>query len=108
MNPRHTRRPNPGAYPTAAPTGLLADTSPAVAATRFTNTAPNIEPNSAGGVADRQTAYQLRPTTHAARMQARIESDAHRVCPGCGTQMVDRGCKLRCARCGFFLDCSDG
>jgi hypothetical protein len=33
---------------------------------------------------------------------------AHRICPGCGTAMVDRSCKLRCLKCGFFLDCSDG
>lgn len=33
---------------------------------------------------------------------------AHRTCPGCSADMVDRGCKLRCPRCGFFLDCSDG
>lgn len=104
MNQRHTRRPNPGAYPTAAPSGLLADTSPAVSANLATATAPSVS----GDVADRQTAYQLSPTAHAARMQARIAADAHRVCPGCGTQMVNRGCKLRCARCGFFLDCSDG
>ena len=22
--------------------------------------------------------------------------------------LIDRGCKMRCLRCGFFLDCSDG
>lgn len=39
--------------------------------------------------------------------QARI-AESHRICPGCGLEMIDRGCKLRCRRCGFFLDCSDG
>jgi ribosomal protein S27AE len=40
--------------------------------------------------------------------QAQLVVAAHRICPGCGTAMVDRSCKLRCLRCGFFLDCSDG
>ena len=38
----------------------------------------------------------------------RLQQQAHQICPGCGALMVDRGCKVRCLRCGFFLDCSDG
>lgn len=38
----------------------------------------------------------------------RLHQQAHQICPGCGALMVDRGCKVRCLRCGFFLDCSDG
>lgn len=40
--------------------------------------------------------------------RGRLYTDSHRFCPGCGTEMFDRGCKVRCPRCGFFLDCSDG
>lgn len=32
--------------------------------------------------------------------------DPYLVCPGCGSTMYERGCKLRC-RCGYFLSCSD-
>lgn len=44
----------------------------------------------------------LRPDT------MRLSIESHRYCPGCSSEMFDRGCKLRCPRCGFFLDCSDG
>ncbi len=38
----------------------------------------------------------------------RLQIESHRFCPGCSSELFDRGCKLRCPRCGFFLDCSDG
>jgi NADH pyrophosphatase NudC (nudix superfamily) len=47
-----------------------------------------------------------RVTSSPAIGQLSVES--HRICPGCGSELVDRGCKMRCPRCGFFLDCSDG
>ena len=49
-------------------------------------------------------------STHRARTEdtAELTVQSHRFCPGCGTELVDRGCKMRCTRCGFFLDCSDG
>jgi len=28
-------------------------------------------------------------------------------CPTCGAKLKDRGCKLKCDQCGFFLSCSD-
>jgi len=29
------------------------------------------------------------------------------LCANCGCELVERGCKVRCARCGYFEDCSD-
>ncbi len=28
-------------------------------------------------------------------------------CPNCSQRLTDRGCKLRCERCGYFMDCSE-
>ena len=28
-------------------------------------------------------------------------------CPACSAGMVDRSCKRRCPRCGYFEDCSN-
>lgn len=50
---------------------------------------------------------RIAPSHQVDEAQARI-AESHRICPGCGLEMIDRGCKLRCRRCGFFLDCSDG
>lgn len=30
------------------------------------------------------------------------------LCLNCGFPMLQRQCKVRCARCGYFEDCSDG
>ena len=29
-------------------------------------------------------------------------------CVNCGEILYERSCKLRCPRCGYFEDCSDG
>jgi hypothetical protein len=29
------------------------------------------------------------------------------LCANCGRELVERGCKVRCAHCGYFEDCSD-
>jgi hypothetical protein len=31
----------------------------------------------------------------------------HFTCPNCEAPMLDRGCKLICQRCGYFMGCSD-
>lgn len=35
------------------------------------------------------------------------DADFRTVCPNCGAEMYDRGCKTRCPQCHFFTDCSD-
>lgn len=63
--------------------------------------------------AQRPTTEQYLPPSRTATTAepddpGRLQQQAHQICPGCGALMVDRGCKVRCLRCGFFLDCSDG
>jgi len=38
---------------------------------------------------------------------ARAASDPSQFCPNCSAKLVDRGCKLKCPQCGFYLSCSD-
>jgi hypothetical protein len=35
------------------------------------------------------------------------EENIHLICPNCDARMLDRGCKLVCQRCGYFMGCSD-
>jgi tRNA(Ile2) C34 agmatinyltransferase TiaS len=28
-------------------------------------------------------------------------------CPQCSRRLEERGCKLRCPRCGYYMSCSD-
>lgn len=36
-----------------------------------------------------------------------VEENIQLVCPNCEAGMFDRGCKLVCPRCGYFMGCSD-
>lgn len=38
---------------------------------------------------------------------APVEENLHFTCPNCEARMMDRGCKLICRRCGYFMGCSD-
>lgn len=38
---------------------------------------------------------------------ARTDRLAMLHCPNCSQRLEDRGCRLRCNRCGYFMDCSD-
>jgi len=38
---------------------------------------------------------------------APVEENVQLICPNCDAQMFDRGCKLLCPRCGYFMGCSD-
>lgn len=35
------------------------------------------------------------------------EQSAMLYCPNCSQRLESRSCKLRCDRCGYFMDCSD-
>jgi len=45
--------------------------------------------------------------TPPAREAAARVVELERTCPRCGHEMTERKCKLLCARCGFYLSCSD-
>ncbi|HLC53312.1 MAG TPA: hypothetical protein VJK03_02100 [Candidatus Nanoarchaeia archaeon] len=35
------------------------------------------------------------------------DDNNYQICEACGNRMEERGCKLKCARCGYFRSCSD-
>jgi hypothetical protein len=39
--------------------------------------------------------------------QKEVASDPSHYCPTCGARLKDRGCKMKCESCGFYLSCSD-
>jgi hypothetical protein len=36
-----------------------------------------------------------------------VKAEPGEYCPTCGAKLKERGCKLKCEQCGFFLSCSD-
>jgi hypothetical protein len=40
-------------------------------------------------------------------LSQRPDENIHLICPNCDAPMLDRGCKLVCQRCGYFMGCSD-
>ena len=46
-----------------------------------------------------------RPPPSSAKASA--EQNAMLYCPNCSQRLESRSCKLRCDRCGYFMDCSD-
>lgn len=48
---------------------------------------------------EQPAAATLREKTKAA--------DPSNYCPTCGARLKDRGCKMKCESCGFYLSCSD-
>ncbi len=98
----------PDGSPAAGPADRSAAASPTSAAPP---TAADPAASAAASPTSAAPPTAADPTADAEREaweQAQRVVAAHRICPGCGTAMVDRSCKLRCLRCGFFLDCSDG
>lgn len=47
------------------------------------------------------------PAQRASPRGARAGGLAMLHCPNCSQRLEDRGCRLRCIRCGYFMDCSD-
>jgi NADH pyrophosphatase NudC (nudix superfamily) len=41
------------------------------------------------------------------REMARWAGHPERFCPNCSAELNERGCKLSCRQCGFYLSCSD-
>src|SRR6185437_3383447 len=41
------------------------------------------------------------------KAEATESNDPSAFCPNCSSQLKDRGCKLSCPSCGFYLSCSD-
>jgi len=68
---------------------------------RGERTGPEAEPSSASPLGAPDGSPALR------RWVPQERAAMERTCPLCGEPLTDVHCKVRCFRCGFFLDCSD-
>jgi tRNA(Ile2) C34 agmatinyltransferase TiaS len=41
------------------------------------------------------------------RLEAVEAEHPSHYCPACDERLEDRGCKLKCPKCGYFMSCSD-
>jgi hypothetical protein len=48
-----------------------------------------------------------RSAMNAPRSTRSLRTPAPRTCARCGAEMEERKCKIVCANCGFYHDCSD-
>ena len=55
----------------------------------------------------RETTSAKDPVSSGVDRRAEPGNLAMHHCPNCSQRLEERGCKLRCSRCGYFMDCSD-
>ncbi len=55
-------------------------------------------------VQPQEGSHQAQPSEEAL---LRLKQDASRWCPRCGVLLREQRCKLLCARCGYYMSCSD-
>ena len=67
----------------------------------------NSRPLPNGSPAEGKTESQRDAGTGSRRHRAESSPLAMHYCPNCSQRLEERGCKLRCRRCGYFMDCSD-
>jgi len=36
-----------------------------------------------------------------------LEENNYQICESCGARMIEKECKIKCQRCGYFRSCSD-
>jgi hypothetical protein len=50
---------------------------------------------------------KIPPSGPLRKQTAKAAADPGMACPNCSAHLQDRGCKLKCPQCGFYLSCSD-